>query len=130
MISLARRSCRGVRRWRIVVFVIFVGFILLYWLLGHLLPGPPNTRNTELYTYEFSATKDHFAFLHEGPDGQRDLIVYEASQKKMTVYRPRSRNIWTLAPNGSQHGGFLIGCSGGITPDQLRAGQTVTSTLF
>jgi hypothetical protein len=131
MINPAPGSARPVRRrWSRIVFVVLLGFLATSLVVIHFIPSKPGRSVTELYTYRFAATSDRFAFLHHVSGDRRDLIAYDSTRNKLKIYRPKSLTVWTLSPNGSKQGGFLIGCSEGITPDQLRAGQKVKTTLF
>jgi hypothetical protein len=118
------------RKWLRITFVVLLGFLATSLVVIHFIPNKSSRWITELYTYRFAATRDRFAFLHYVSGDRRDLIAYDSTQNKLTIHRSKSLTIWTLSPNGSKQGAFLIGCSEGITPDQLRAGQKVKTTLF
>lgn len=132
MYDPANRKAHSVRRkWPTIALVIVAVLIGASTITNHFLPKKPSAWVTELYRYRFAAGLSHFAFLHEVNGGRRDLVVYNSVRQKVAIYRAESSvNIWTLSSNTSKDGAFLIGCSGGITPDQLRAGHTVQTTLF
>jgi hypothetical protein len=124
------------RRWATIsifslTVLVLSPFLVMYFIPAkYIVPAKYRERATELYTYRFAASKNRFAFLRQEGEGRRDLIVYSVTEKKITIYRPRSLNIWTLSPSASNDGEFFIGCSRGVTPDQFRAGQRVPTTLF
>src|SRR5689334_22142413 len=100
MNSLAPRSRRPVRpRWPIVVAALLLAFIAVPGLVNRLAPTRPSRGITELYTYQFAASGERFAFLHVEGDRKADLVVFSVPEQKITIYRSQLLTIWSLSAN-------------------------------
>jgi hypothetical protein len=88
----------------------------------------PSGPDDQLFTYNFSAGANYFAFMRQGGDKQV-LVIYDSSAKRLSAIRARSGNLWWLSAKASG-GALYVGQTDGITPDQLRAGGHLRATLY
>lgn len=84
----------------------------------------------DLYTVQFAASSESFAFLRESGGFTPDLVVYSLAQKKVTIYRSQRLKVWSLSPNASRDGGFFVIYWKQKTPEDIRSGKTPVMHLL
>jgi hypothetical protein len=112
------------------VFVVLLGFLATSLVVIHFIPNNPSRWKTELYTYQFAASAERFAFLDVEGTEKSDLVVYSPQERKLTIYRPQSAAIWSLSANPAKNGDFFVSYWRPITPDQFRSGEQVAMKLL
>lgn len=131
MYNPANRKIRSVRRkWPAIAIGIVAVLIAAATIALYFIPNKPGNWVTELYTAEFAASSEGFAFLHVQANLKSELVVYSMPERKITIHRPQFATIWSLSANPAKNGNFLVSYWRPITPDRFRSGEQAPMKLL